>query len=450
MHLALEARRLAGLLTLALVVSSPAFAQAGADSRTLPPSGTPPNTTAADAITFSDQPSFVVSGVTDWTAVGGHGSDVTLRTSEDLARTTSSLKAAEAPSDEAETRLRADLRASPKSSAANLAVGEYYLHREQFGLALPFLMTASTLNSGDGRVAYDLALTCRGLGNRPQAKLHLQQALAKQNRAEYHLLAGLLAEDEGDAYTAVGQMHQAVELSPDEENYFAWASELLLHRAVLQAVEIFRRGVVAYPASARMKTGLGSALFAGGEYNEAAEQLCQASDLQPAAIEPYLILGKIDEAAPAPLDCISDRLARFLRLHRDTAAAPYLYAMALYRRDGITDLDQAHRLLLETVATDPKYAPAYLQLGIVAAKQKDYQAAIAFYKKAVDADKTLPEPHYRLALAYDQTHKVADAKLERDLHAELKHRQAEAVEQQRQTVKQFIVSQQTTPSANIK
>ena len=38
---------------------------------------------------FADKPDFTIAGVTDWTAVGGHGSDSTLRTSEDLARETS-------------------------------------------------------------------------------------------------------------------------------------------------------------------------------------------------------------------------------------------------------------------------------------------------------------------------------------------------------------------------
>ncbi len=41
---------------------------------------------------FADQPNFTVAGVTDWTAVGGHGSDASLRTSEALARETLTLK----------------------------------------------------------------------------------------------------------------------------------------------------------------------------------------------------------------------------------------------------------------------------------------------------------------------------------------------------------------------
>lgn len=46
----------------------------------------------AQAMEFADQPNFTIAGVTDWTAVGGHGSDSTLRTTEDLANETRSLK----------------------------------------------------------------------------------------------------------------------------------------------------------------------------------------------------------------------------------------------------------------------------------------------------------------------------------------------------------------------
>ena len=47
---------------------------------------------SAPAMEFADKPNFTVAGVTDWTAVGGHGSDSSLRTSEALARETLTLK----------------------------------------------------------------------------------------------------------------------------------------------------------------------------------------------------------------------------------------------------------------------------------------------------------------------------------------------------------------------
>jgi tetratricopeptide (TPR) repeat protein len=68
-----------------------------------------PGKDASASIEFSDEPKFTVAGVTDPTNLGGHGSDVALRTKEALAKDTASLKHAEAgmpattPHDAAET-----------------------------------------------------------------------------------------------------------------------------------------------------------------------------------------------------------------------------------------------------------------------------------------------------------------------------------------------------------
>ena len=58
---------------------------------------------------------------------------------------------------------------------------------------------------------------------------------------------GELDEKKGDPLAAVHEFEQAVRQDPSEENYFAWGSELLLHRAVWQAAEVFRNGTKAYP-----------------------------------------------------------------------------------------------------------------------------------------------------------------------------------------------------------
>ena len=135
------------------------------------------------AMEFADKPNFTVAGVTDWTAVGGHGSDATLRTSEALARETLTLKS-------------------------------------------------------DGNATTDRSVP--------------------QHDADLHRRLGELDEKKGDPLAAVREDEQAVRLDPSEQNYFAWGSELLLHRAVWQAAEVFRNGSKAYPHSARMLAAQGS------------------------------------------------------------------------------------------------------------------------------------------------------------------------------------------------
>ncbi len=230
------------------------------------------------AMEFADKPNFAVAGVTDWTAVGGHGSDATLRTSEALARETIALK----PEDPAK-------------------------HGDE----------------------YDLALAYKENGDYVQAREHVQKLLAQQDTADLHRLLGELDEKTGDPLAAVHEDEQAVRLDPSEQNYFAWGSELLLHRAVWQAAEVFRQGSKAHPHSARMLTALGTALFAGALYDEAAASLCAASDLNPSDPEPYIFMGRIEIASPKPLACIEPRLARFVQAHPENSLGNYFYAMAI-------------------------------------------------------------------------------------------------------------------------
>ena len=316
---------------------------------------------------FSDTPNFTVAGVTDWTAVGGHGSDAILRTSEDLARETMALKA----------------------------------------------QGAGSTSGG--------------------------------NDADRHRMAGELEEKAGDPLAAVQQYQQAVTLDPSEENYFAWGSELLLHRAVWQAAEVFRNGVKAHPKSARLLTGLGTALFAGARYDEAARSLCAASDLDPANAEPYLFMGKIEMAAPTPLPCIAPKLAQFVERNPDNSLANYFYAMALWKQQGHAAdkaaLAQVETLLTKAVSLDAKCSDGYLQLGILAASEHDYEKAIGLYGKAIEADPQSGEAHYRLGVAYDHVGEREKAAREFQLHDEIDKRQAAAIEQERRDVKQFVVVQ---------
>ncbi len=334
------------------------------------------SSSSAQAMEFADKPNFTVAGVTDWTAVGGHGSDSSLRTSEALASETLTLKP-------------------------------------------------------------------EGLGHS-----------AVSGAGDAHRVAGELAEKRGDPLAAVHEYEQAVRLDPSEQNYFEWGSELLLHRAVWQAQEVFHKGADAYPRSARMLTGLGAALFAGARYDEAAVDLCNASDLSPSDPEPYLFMGRMQIAAPNALTCVEPKLARFVQQQPENSLANYLYAMAtLKRHEQSADkqtTQQAEALLTKAVTLDAKCGDGYLQLGILAASQRNLEKAIDFYTKAIAANPQLGDAHYRLGVAYDRIGEHTKAKQEFELHDEIKKQQAAEIERQRREVKQFLIvlpGQPTFPPA---
>lgn len=404
-----------------------------------------------EAIQFADQPNFTVAGVTDFTAAGGHGSDSSLRTSEALARETSTLKpggvggdsnSVQASSD-SEERLRTAVAEAPASFDANHRLGEYYLHAGRSSEALPLLQTAYLIDKTNHENEYDLALACAAIGDPAHASKYVQELLNLQESAELHRLAGELDESLGNSLAAVREYQKAVSLDPAERNFFSWASELLLHRAIWQAQQVFEEGAKLYPSSSRMVTGLGTALFAGAAYDEAAAKLCQASDMNPSAQEPYVFLGKVQMAAPDRLSCIEPRLRRFVQQQPGSATANYLYAMALEKGHANTaavdDSQQPEVFLRKAIGIDPSYADAHLQLGILYASRKNYDQAIVFYSKAIAADPQLSDAYYRLAVAYDRTGQPAKAKEEFRLHDEVARKQAAETERQRQEVKQFLI-----------
>lgn len=413
-------------------------------------------------IEFSDSPTFAVAGVTDWTAVGGHGSDATLRTSEDLTRETLALRENMPPTASGKSRhvgandqttieesLRAAVLKSPHSYQANHDLGEFYLDALHFQLAVPLLEEASRLHGRQAGDEYDVALACKGLNDFASARRHVQRALQQKDVAEFHLLAGELDEKLGNPLGALREFQHATRVDPSESNYFAWGSELLLHRAIWQAADVFATGSKDYPSSVRMKTAWGASLFAGAQYNEASEKFCEASDLDPTAGEPYRFAGKIVIVSTSINACVGRILDRFLNQNPQSAEANYFYAMFLLKRAPLAP-DRSRQLLLKAVELAPAYGDAYLQLGIMAAAQKDYSNAIAYYRSVIAAEPKNSEAHYRLGTAYDRTGKPVEAREEYRLHEQIDAANAAQVEEQRRAVKQFSILPGISPAASSK
>ncbi len=353
--------------------------------------------TASDvgAMQFSDAPNFTVAGVTDWTAVGGHGSDVTLRTSESLASATASLTGSHAgPTTPEELRILAEVRE----------------------------------DEGPGNLAF------------AQAQVHA--ALQAHPTALLYRIAGEVDESAGDPLAAVREFEQAAKQGPSEVNEFEWGSELLVHRAIWQAEAVFEHGVNVYPTSVRMQTALGAALFAGARYEQAAERLCKASDLAPEDAEPYQFMGKAELAAPNALACVEPHLARYVQLKPKSSEAHYLYAMAILKRqESAPDaplIEHAEALLQQAVALDTTCGDGYLALGVLASKRKDLPTAVAYYSRAIDADPMMPDAYYRLAKAYERTGQPEKAKAAFSMHDKVTREQAAATERQRKLLKQFL------------
>src|SRR2546429_7849401 len=93
-----------------------------------------------------------------------------------------------------------------------------------------------------------------------------------------HRQRGDAAEKEGHALEAVREYQLAAELEPSEANLFAWGAELLLHRALEPAIEVFAKGQRLFPGSVRMAVGLRMATYNQGETERSAQLLLRSEE----------------------------------------------------------------------------------------------------------------------------------------------------------------------------
>ncbi len=265
---------------------------------------------------------------------------------------------------------------------------------------------------------------------------------ASSASAETHRLAGDAKESSGDPVGALAEYERAVKLDPSEENNFAWAAELLLHRGGAAAVEAFQKGATAHPKSARMMAGLGAAYYADGQDSEAAERMCAASDLGPAEVAPYEFLGRMEAASSDLFPCGEPRLARFAHDQPSNAEAHYYYGLALWkegrRAQNVEQIRASSAHLRKAVELAPNYGEVYVQMGIMYNAAGDRAAALAAFQKAAEVSPKLPAAHYNLSLAYRRVGDMDKAEQELSVYDELHKKEEAEREKERRELRQFV------------
>ena len=430
-----------------------------------------PETQSAESPQFFDEPEFTVAGVTEAMNPGGHGSNTILQTTEALAKETASLSVAPLnkessssgvspalpSSTAAEESLRKVTEHERGNFDANRRLGKLLVDDGKAREALPYLERASQLNPGDYESAYELALAYSDAVQYERAHtagltLLARQDNSQQQQAQLHHLLGDVEEKLGNPLEAVREYQRAAELNPSEPNLFDWGADLLMHRAYEPAIEVFTQGNRLFPRSVRMLAGLGVTWYARGAYDEAAQRLCEASDLNPNDPTPYLFLGKMESVKTTQSECAVARLGRFVTVQPESASANYYYAVSLWNRHEVSgseeNLAQAESLLEKAVQFDPKFGAAYLQLGILYSERADSPRAIAAYQEGIKVNPELEEAHYRLAQAYGRTGEKSKAQAELQLYEQLSKKRSDEVERQRREIQQFVYTLRASPTGS--
>src|ERR1700758_2451282 len=267
----------------------------------------------------------------------------------------------------AEKEFKKAVELEPRNFDTNHNLGELYVRSNKIAEAVPYLEKAQRAEPSSYDNGYDLSLAYLETGHLTEAKSSIQQLLKVKDTAELHNLLGEINEKDGQFVVAANEYETAAHQDPSESNLFDWGSELLLHRTLDPAVEVFRQASQRYPNSPRLAVGLGVALYSRGNYDDAVKALIKGADLNPSDSRCYLFLSKAYDSSPNQADDVIQRFRRFTELQPANGRAFYYYAMSLWKgkraQDPHLDLAQIQTLLKKAISLEPKLAEAHLQMA---------------------------------------------------------------------------------------
>jgi tetratricopeptide (TPR) repeat protein len=340
----------------------------------------------------------------------------------------------------------------PESYDTNQNLGAFYIAAGKLPQAIPFFEKAYQLKPEAYDNGYNLALAYVETSKNDLAERVTKELLGRQNTAELHNLLAEIEEKKQNFVAAANEYETAAHMDPSESNLFDWASELLLHRTLDAAVDIFQRAIERYPKSPRLAIGLGMALYSRGNYDEAVKALLRGADLDPSDPQCYYFLSKAYDSSPGQADEVIQRFRHFMELRPRNGRAPYYYAMSLWKgrraQDAEVNVLQIEALLKKSVALDPKFPEAHLQLGNLYSDQKKYDVAIARYQQAILLNPDLADAHYRLGQALVHTGKKEQAQEQLRLYQKLRTEHLSELERQRAEVRQFVYSEKKSTVGN--
>lgn len=341
---------------------------------------------------------------------------------------------------------RKALELEPGNYDANHNLGEFYIQQGKLDAARPLLEKAQQVAPSYDN-GYDLAQDDLLTNHLDAARETIAGLIQKKDTGELHNLLAQVEEKDGKFVAAAKEFEAAAHMDPSDDNLFDWGSELLLHRAYEQAIDVFRAAAQRYPNSPRLQIGLGMTLYSRGIYEEAVKALLAAADLSPTDARCYLFLSKAYDSSPGQAAEVIEHFRRYAELEPLNARAQYYYAMSLWKgkraHDAGVDFSTVELLLKKAVTLNDALPEAHLQLGTLYADQHDYEKSIPQLERALQLEPNLPDAHYRLGTALVHTGQKDRAQAEFAIYQKQRAEHMAELDKERAEVQQFVISSRT-------
>jgi tetratricopeptide (TPR) repeat protein len=300
------------------------------------------------------------------------------------------------------------------------------LQRGDLDAARANLEAASKAAPRDGRVWVALSQTYWRLHKEAEAEEAANKAasFAPEDAAVLHGLSIYYAETNQVLKAAQAAAKWSAKTPENREVreraielYFKAAQPLLDRQDFNAAAVMLKEGVARLPGSPQLELALGVAQYGLRRFDDAADAFLRTIEGAPETEQAYAFLGRFVDQIPSKLPIVTRRFAEYESAHPANAAAYLWHAKALDAQ--ALEPDHALHLLEQSIAIDPRSAPAHFELGTVLDRLERFDAAAAEFQRAVELAPMDAAAHYRLARDYERLGKHDAAQTEREKHAQL-------------------------------
>jgi serine/threonine-protein kinase len=284
--------------------------------------------------------------------------------------------------DESVRRLRKAVGMEPHSARAHNDLGVALSKSGQTDEALASLREAVRLDPEDATAHGNVGTMLLRKGHADEALVSLREAvrLAPESASALATLGGAF-ESLGRYDDAAEACRRAIGFEPDYAMAHSNLGRVLLLTGELEeAVGAFRDAVRLGWNTADANANLGLALLHLGRDAEAVDALRLAIEKDPASAESHFNLGLVSERL-GKLDEAADAYGEATRLRPDHAAAHNQLGVVLHAQGKLDAAIVAYR---EATRHGPKVAAvAHLNLGGIYGRRRDFDAALAELRKAL-------------------------------------------------------------------
>lgn len=330
---------------------------------------------------------------------------------------------------------------NPANDVAQQSLGQVLLEEHKPALAAAAFSAAVRLRPSDDDLALSYAAALIAAGQFDQASQALSSVATAAQSALAQSLLGEIDENEKKFESAEQHFSRAVELDPSEENLWELGVEFLRHWTFDAATRVFEDASSRFPSSARLRLGLGVALFGNAKYAQAIPVFADLLESAPDNAEYAGILGMPCAAAmlePRPR-CAA--LVQYAESHpKDARASTYAASFLLHQSDAHSQRPEVKKLLEVALAADPSLPEAQFQMGTFLQDDGMWKESISYLERAVALKPDFSKAHYRLALACWRTDRKQEAQAQMELEEKFSQQEQDDLDHRLRQVTTFVVN----------